>query len=108
MNCFDQGRLLGRAQERLRSAGGSIAEGDLLSAEHNVRLTKLDLEQMSRILGPYTSKRIAALLEDPLEAIRKARRTIQRKKLGRVSRRRLYPAMDAIQKAMHRASNKCS
>lgn len=105
--CHSTGEIFGRISQRLDCARGDISDRNFNSAEHHIRLAKIELKAGAWAIGKSPSSRLAKLLDDPLLALKKAQQTNRDGKIGRVSRRRLYPALDALAKTMKRASNKC-
>lgn len=107
LECHWTGRKLGVIHQRLDCAGGDLNDRNFRGAEHNIYQAKLDLKDSSWVIGKTTASRLSKLLDDPLEAVKKAQQAIREGKEGRVSRGRLRPAEQALAKAMKRASNKC-
>lgn len=107
LNCHWTGRKLGIISQRLNCAGGDLNDRNFRGAEHNIYQAKLDLKESAWVIGKSTSSRLSKLLDDPLQAVKKAQQATRAGKEGRVSRGRLRPAEQALMKAMQRASNKC-
>lgn len=105
--CYWTGRILGSISQRIDCAGGDLNDRNFRGAEENIYQAKLDLERGAWAIGKSTSKRLTKLLDDPLQAVKKAQQTVREGKQGPVSRGRLRPAEQALTKAMNRASGKC-
>jgi hypothetical protein len=108
--CFSRGDFYSKLYGRIDSAGSNIRTGDLITADHNLFLAKLDLERVSKskLIPPSTAKHISKLLDNPIEGVKKAMETRKLGKIGRVDRNRVHQALTAIRKASDRAYNKCS
>jgi len=108
--CFSRGSAFSTIYERVRSASGSLNSGDLVSAEHNLYLAKIDLEKYGQngLVPKSTASRLAKAIDNPFQAIKKARDAKARGKRAGVSTGRIHPILTSIQKAKDRASNECA
>lgn len=108
--CFSRGGAFSTIYERVRSAGGSINGGDLASAEHNLYLAKVDLQQYGQngLVPKPTASRLVKAIEDPLQAIKRAREAKTRGKQVSVSAGRVNPILTSISRAKERARKECS
>lgn len=106
--CHWTGLILGELRQRLNCAGGDIGSGNFRSAEQHLYIAKLELKESSAVIGKSAARRLSKLLDNPHQALKAAQQTIRQGKQGRVSRRRLYPADQALKRVMDRASNKCT
>lgn len=105
--CHSTGEIFGRISQRLNCAGGDISDRNFRSAEHHIYQAKQELKEGAWAIGKGASSRVSKLLDDPLQALKKAHQTNRKGKIGRVGRGRLRPAEAALMKVMKRASNKC-
>ena len=105
--CHWTGRILGRIDEKLSNVGGHMNKGEFWDASQEIFRIKSDLEASSWAIGKSAARRISKLLDDPHQALKKAHEQVRDGKIGRVGRRRLRPATQAVFRAMNRASNKC-
>lgn len=108
--CFLKGERLGSVYEQVRAAGGSLSDGRLSSAEHNLSLAKDDLERAGKagIISMHTAKRLVKLISDPLQAVKKAMETQARGKTGRVDTGRVTSVLRDLLKAQRKEYQACS
>jgi len=108
--CFSRGAAFSTVYEEVRSAGGSLINGDLTSAEHNLYLAKIDLEKYGQngLIPKSTARRLVSAVDVPFQAIKKAGATRARGKVATVAPTRVHPILDSILRAKQRAWNECA